>query len=187
MESWGPSGGDWIELPPPGIANLIAGLPGRGVLGELALDHVGIAVRDVEEAVERFSALLGLHDWKVSTIEMPVEFQCAEQLTGARIAYGQMGPIQLELVQPTKGSWTPADFLEKRGEGMYHFGFRVPDVAAAIAGAEGAGLRIGTLGVDQGGPPLVAYTEPDDLFGVSLEFVGPVFPQSMLKSFEEIR
>lgn len=187
MVAWGTSDGDWIQLGNPDAANLLAQLAGRGVVGELALDHVGIAVRDVDEAVERFSTVLGLHDWTVSTLEMPVEFRCVEQLVGARTGFTRMGPINVELVQPTEGPWTPADFLDTRGEGLYHLGFRVPDVAAAIAGAESAGLRIASTGVHKDSPALWAYTEPDSFFGMSLEFVGPQVHQSILKSFEQVR
>jgi catechol 2,3-dioxygenase-like lactoylglutathione lyase family enzyme len=185
MNSWVTDNGGWIDLPAVETFRTLAQLPGRGAVGELTLDHVGLAVRNVEDAVGRFSKWLGVHTWTVSTIGVPVEFRCAEQLAGARIALAQMGPIAIELVQPTEGGWTPADFLETRGEGVYHLGFRVPDVGAAVRAAEAGGLKVATIGTHEN-EQCFAYTEPDGLCGLGLEFVGPRFPTSAVKAVETV-
>lgn len=187
-DSWGDVDGKWITMPTPDAAMNIAQLPGRGVLGEMALHHVGVAVHDLDAAVARFGELLGLHDWMLSTISADTEFRCAEEISGARTAFAQMGPINLELVQPTEGSWTPREFLDTRGEGVYHLGIRVPDVGAAITRAEGVGLRVATVGRHaEADGPLWAYMENDDSHGVSLELVGPRFHTDMAVEIHRVQ
>jgi methylmalonyl-CoA/ethylmalonyl-CoA epimerase len=168
---------EWMELPPQGpIPDPVALL---GALGELSLDHVGVAVLDVDEAMSRFGKQLGIHGWVRSTFAQTSVYRGEQTRIGGNVATATMGRINLELVQPTIGSWTPFDILRERGEGLYHLGFRVPDVAEAQRRAEAAGMRVALVGV-HADTPLFTYSESDDLCGVCIELVGPRMPKAMV-------
>jgi methylmalonyl-CoA/ethylmalonyl-CoA epimerase len=177
---------EWTELPAPGAAAWLTTLAGRDVLGDIALDHVGVAVRDVDEAIERFSSRLGLHDWIRSTFSTTSTYRGVEQVIGGSVATAAMGPINLELVQPTAGLWTPVEVLDERGEGLYHLGFRVPDVAVATQRARDAGLEPALLAT-HGTTSIFTYTDGADLLGVTVEVVGPRIPAGMVTSAEAVR
>jgi methylmalonyl-CoA/ethylmalonyl-CoA epimerase len=176
---------EWTHMPPSKPEAWLAMLAGRGAFGELALDHVGLAVRDVDEAMERLGAQLGLHDWIRVTFSTPATYFGEEQVIGGNVATATMGPINIELVQPTQGSWTPVDVLESRGEGLYHLGFRVPDIDAAVDRARQAGVQLALIG-KHGSAPIFAYSDPDGLLGVTIELVGPRTPAQMVTSMEVV-
>jgi catechol 2,3-dioxygenase-like lactoylglutathione lyase family enzyme len=176
---------EWVPMPAPNSWAWLSMLAGRGVFDELALDHVGVAVEDVDAAMERFGARLGLHDWIRATFSTTSTYRGVEQVIGGNVATAAMGPINLELVQPTQGSWTPRDVLETRGEGLYHLGFRVPDLAAAAQRAQEAGYQVELLAA-HGKTPMFTYMERDELFGVCVELVGPAMPQGMVTSTEPV-
>jgi methylmalonyl-CoA/ethylmalonyl-CoA epimerase len=174
-------GGDWMELPPPDAARARL----MGAIGECVMDHVGVAVRDVDAAIARFKTLIGVNNWGRSRFRQDASYRGEKTVIGGNVATASLGPINVELVQPTEGSWTPFDFLRDRGEGIYHLGFRVPDVAAAWQRCEAAGLRVALIGVHAGNP-LFTYSDDDDLFGVCVELVGPRMPRGMVHEFTEI-
>jgi len=169
--------GEWMELPPSLEAR--APLKLLGELGEMTLDHVGIAVRDVDEAVARFGREIGIHDWMRSTFATTSVYKGEDQRIGGHVATASMGFLNIELVQPTDGAWTPVDVLKTKGEGLYHLGFRVPDVAESSRRMKDAGMRVSLLGT-HGETPLFIYSESDDLFGVCIELVGPRMPAGMI-------
>jgi methylmalonyl-CoA/ethylmalonyl-CoA epimerase len=176
---------EWFELPALGSIPAPLPLALLGGLGELRLDHVGVAVRDVDEAMQRFGRQLGVRDWTRSTFATTATYRDREQVVGGNVATATMGVINIELVQPTQGSWTPVDVLEARGEGLYHLGFRVPDVAEAARLARLAGVRVALVGT-HGETPLFAYTESDDVHGVCIEMVGPRMPRTMITAAEQV-
>jgi methylmalonyl-CoA/ethylmalonyl-CoA epimerase len=177
---------DWKEIPAPSSFAWLSPVADSGALGELALDHVGVAVHDVDAAMERFGARLGLHDWVLSTFSITSTYRGTEQLIGGKVATAAMGPINLELVQPTHGAWTPVDVLEKRGEGLYHLGFQVPDLAVAAQKAQEVGLDIELISL-HASVPVFTYSDSSELFGITVELVGPRVPIKMITSAEAIR
>jgi methylmalonyl-CoA mutase C-terminal domain/subunit len=125
------------------------------------LDHVGIAVASLAEALSVYPAMLGLEPVHVE--DVPAE--------GVRVALLPLaGGGAIELLEPLEAGSTVGRFLAKRGPGVHHLSFRVPDCGAAIRAAEAAGVR--TL------PPaprpgsrgsLVAFFDPRDTGGVLIE------------------
>jgi methylmalonyl-CoA epimerase len=126
------------------------------------LDHIGIAVASIEEALPAYRAVL---DLEVSHVEeVPAE--------GVRVAFLPIsGGGAIELLEPTRGSGSPvARFLERRGPGVHHLSFRVPDCRAAIRGAEAAGIRALPPAPRPGSrESLVAFFDPRDTGGVLIE------------------
>lgn len=124
------------------------------------LAHVGIAVRSLEPAVERWTRGLGFVLESTETLDS----------MGLRLAFLRAGDAVVELLEPTRPDATVAKFLEKRGEGIHHLSFFVDDLEAALAWAEAAGLelidrapRAGSHGTE------IAFLHPRALGGVLVE------------------
>jgi len=126
------------------------------------LDHVGIAVSGLAPAIARWRTLLGEPDG-------PPE-EVASQ--GVRVAFLTSGPVEVELLEPTRPESAVGKFLVRRGEGLHHLAFRVPSVDEALNDVVGHG---GTV-VDRVGRPgargrRVGFAHPAAFGGVLVEFV----------------
>jgi methylmalonyl-CoA/ethylmalonyl-CoA epimerase len=127
------------------------------------LDHVGIAVRRLDEGIARYQ-LLGLGPESIE--DLPAE--------GIRAAFLPAGDVRLELLESTRADSAIATFLERRGEGLHHVAFRVDDVREAIASAEIAGFRLVDREPRRGARGrLVAFVHPKSVHGVLVELVQP--------------
>jgi len=125
------------------------------------LDHLAVAVRDLQVALRAFEAL-GLRCSHVE--EVPGE--------EVRVAFVPAGDVALELLEPTSSSGVVARFLASRGEGVHHVAFRVSSLQEALSQAHAAGLRpvppaprLGARGTR------VAFLNPKDTSGVLVELV----------------
>ena len=124
------------------------------------LAHVGIAVRSLEPAVERWTRGLGFTPERIETLES----------MGLRLAFLKAGDAVIELLEPTRPDSTIAKFLEKRGEGIHHLSFFVDDLEAALAAAEAAGLELIDRTPRAGGHGTqIAFLHPRALGGVLVE------------------
>jgi methylmalonyl-CoA epimerase len=125
----------------------------------MRLDHIGILVRDIREALPLYTERLGLR------AEPPVELP--EQQV--RVAFLHADEGRLELLQPTAPDSGLARVLEKRGEGLLHLCFEVDDIEAALRRLEAAGVPL----VDRHAWPsphgLAAFLHPRGFHGVSIE------------------
>ncbi len=124
------------------------------------IDHIGIVVKDLDEAIRGYSEGLGL---KVKMVEHSEEFN-------VKIAFLPVGEVLVELLQPT-GPGMIQDFLKGHGEGLHHICYRVPDIHQAME-------RIGkTLELRDKKPrpgaagSFVAFLEPASIFNVETELV----------------
>ena len=128
----------------------------------MRIDHLGIAVKSLSEALPRFESLLRAR----GSAPEPVESQ------GVRVAFLEAGESHLELLEPLRPDSAVGRFLEKRGEGIHHLAFHVADVAEALAGVRSGGgrlvdevPRIGARG------RIVGFAHPSAFHGVLVEFV----------------
>jgi len=126
------------------------------------IDHVGIAVADMEEALRRYGAALGV----VPSVRKTMEKD------GIEAAMLDLGSTHVELISPSRPDSTIAGFLEKRGEGLHHVAYRVDDIRAALAALREGGARlldeeprVGVMG------HLVAFVHPKSFNGVLTELV----------------
>lgn len=124
------------------------------------LAHVGIAVRALEPAIERWTRGLGFTLESTETLDM----------MGLRLAFLRSGDAVIELLEPMGPDAVVAKFLEQRGEGIHHLSFLVDDMEGALAQAEAAGLalidrtpREGSHGTE------IAFLHPSALGGVLVE------------------
>jgi len=125
------------------------------------LHHIGIAVANLEEALQRF-ATMGFQAG-------PPEVVASE---GVRLAFVRSGDAQLELLESLTPDGVIGRFLAKRGEGLHHLAFRTPDIRAAIADLRARGFQLLNEEPRRGHHGrLVAFIHPKSAHGVLLELV----------------
>jgi methylmalonyl-CoA/ethylmalonyl-CoA epimerase len=126
------------------------------------LDHIGIAVADVNEALAFYRDALGL------------EIGPAEEVASQRVRahFVSVGGAALELLEGTAADSPITKFIEKRGPGLHHITLRVDDIRAALATLKARGARL----IDETPRPgahgsLVAFVHPSAAHGVLVELV----------------
>jgi methylmalonyl-CoA/ethylmalonyl-CoA epimerase len=129
-----------------------------------ALNHVGIAVRSIEDQRPYYERTLG------------AQFEGIEDVANqkVRVAFFRINDVRLELLEPTDPSSAVAKFLETRGEGLHHLAFTVDDIKQRIAELQQSGLRM----IDQcprtGAHRMqIAFVHPKSTFGVLTELCEP--------------
>jgi methylmalonyl-CoA/ethylmalonyl-CoA epimerase len=131
------------------------------------IDHVGIAVRDLDAAVDLYTSIFGL----------TVAGRETNEAQGVReamlhVADGPAGSSYVQLLEPLGPDTPVGRFLATRGEGVHHIGYGVEDVAAALAALRDQGVRLvderprhGSLGA------AIAFLHPKSVGGVLTELV----------------
>ncbi len=135
------------------------------------LQHIGVAVRDVNQAARRFEQLFRL------TADEPRTDQHNGQQLDMKIDMGN-DRLWLHLVQPTVQNHRVSAFLEKYGEGLEHICIEVADIRKAVYRARQAGIALEEqkiyLDREDG---LEAFVEAKDTYGVTIELIEP-YPTS---------
>jgi methylmalonyl-CoA/ethylmalonyl-CoA epimerase len=104
-----------------------------------SIDQIGIVVRDIDRVIESWSRLLGIGPWDSREMETTDR---AGRKAKTRLAFANIGHLQIELIQSIEGKTFYADFLEKHGDGIHHLGVRVEDVDAETANLEKKGVKV---------------------------------------------
>ncbi|MCD6494004.1 MAG: methylmalonyl-CoA epimerase [Archaeoglobaceae archaeon] len=125
------------------------------------IDHIGIAVSNLDEAMELYKKL----GFEVKEVE-----EVAEQKV--KVAMLPVGESKIELLEATSEDSAIAKFIEKRGEGIHHIAINVEDIEKALENAKNEGLKL----IDEkprvgAGGKKVAFVHPKSTKGVLLEFV----------------
>jgi methylmalonyl-CoA/ethylmalonyl-CoA epimerase len=124
------------------------------------LDHVGIAVSDIEDALKFYRDALGLE------IEVPEDVDSQ----GVRAHFIPAGEAALELLEATTEDSPIARFVAKRGPGLHHITLRVDDISAALEQLETLGVRLSDPPPRRGADgSLVAFIHPAAAHGVLVE------------------
>ncbi len=124
------------------------------------VDHIAVAVRDVEKAAEFYEKVLGLTLGGIEEVEgMDV-----------KVGFLPVGDTRIELVQPLDPNSGLAKFIEKRGEGIHHICYEVDDVKEALQTCKARGARL----IDETPRPgahktLVGFIHPKSTGGVLTE------------------
>jgi methylmalonyl-CoA/ethylmalonyl-CoA epimerase len=120
--------------------------------------HVGIAVPDLDAALSFYRDVLGL-------VPHP-----PEQADGATIVSLPFGDSEVELLSPLVPESPVAKFLERRGPGIHHICYRVPDLDAALAACRSAGYRlVDDIPRTGAGGRRIAFVHPKATAGILLE------------------
>lgn len=124
------------------------------------VEHIGIAVRNLEEASEIYERLLGCTAYK--------EEEVASE--GVRTLFFKAGPNKIELLEATGDDSPIARFIAKRGEGVHHIAFAVEDIRSEMARLKEKGFTVlqeePIKGADN---KWVAFVHPRDTTGVLIE------------------
>ena len=126
------------------------------------IEHLGIAVKSLDEAIPYYENILGMNCYSIE--EVPDQ--------KVKTAFFKVGQTKLELLEPTSEESPIAKFIEKRGEGIHHLAFAVEDgVANALAEMEGKGVRLIDKAPRKGAEGLnIAFIHPKSTHGVLTEF-----------------
>jgi methylmalonyl-CoA epimerase len=128
----------------------------------MTVDHIGIAVRSIDQALAFYRDTLGIEPAHRGVVAQ-------EQVEAAMLPAGNS---RIELLQPTAEDSIVARFLERRGEGMHHLALQVDDVEAAAAAVRQSGRRLVTDRVQIGAEGYkYVFVHPSETGGVLLELV----------------
>ena len=124
------------------------------------IEHIGIAVKDLESANELYARLLGEQPYKQEEVERE----------GVMTSFFQVGPNKIELLEATKEDSPIAKYIEKRGEGVHHIAFEVEDIRAEMARLKEEGFRLLSEEPKRGADnKMVAFVHPKSANGVLIE------------------
>ncbi|HEX9980492.1 MAG TPA: methylmalonyl-CoA epimerase [Flavobacterium sp.] len=124
------------------------------------IEHIGIAVKNLEQANEIFGKLFGTRPYKAETVESE----------GVSTSFFLNGPNKIELLEATNPESPIAKFIEKRGEGIHHIAFDVDDIVAEMERLKGEGFIILNETPKKGADnKLVAFLHPKGTHGVLVE------------------
>ena len=125
------------------------------------IDHLGIAVANLEEAAKEYEAILGVKRGEIEEV--------AEQKV--RVIMFEVGESRVELLEPTADDSPIAKFLAKKGPGLHHVGYGVDDIHEALKKAKEAGARLLNEEPKKGAHGAqIAFVHPKSLSGVLTEF-----------------
>ena len=125
------------------------------------IEHLGIAVKSLEEAIPYYENILGLKCYSIEEV--------ADQKV--KTAFFKVGQTKIELLEPTSEDSPIAKFIEKRGEGIHHMAFAIEDgVANALAEVEAKGVRLIDKAPRKGAEGLnIAFLHPKSTCSVLTE------------------
>jgi methylmalonyl-CoA/ethylmalonyl-CoA epimerase len=126
----------------------------------LKVDHIGIAVKSIDEAKKLYHDLLGLPHAGNETVQ-------EQKVT---TAFFPVGDTEVELLESTAPDGPIAKYLEKRGEGVQHIAFRVDNIEEALAELKGKGIQLIDEKPRKGaGGARIAFLHPKSTYGVLVE------------------
>ncbi|MPM24136.1 hypothetical protein SDC9_70617 [bioreactor metagenome] len=96
------------------------------------IEHIGIAVKSIEEQLPYYEGVLGLKCYNIETVE--------DQKV--KTAFFKIGQTKIELLEPTSEESTIAKFIEKRGEGIHHIAFATKNLNETLQEIEAKGVRL---------------------------------------------
>ncbi|HEC42776.1 MAG TPA: methylmalonyl-CoA epimerase [Bacteroides sp.] len=125
------------------------------------IEHIGIAVSNLEEAIRYYEDVMGLECYAIEEV--------ADQKV--RTAFFMVGESKIELLESTDHEGPVGKFIEKRGQGIHHIAFAMEDASKALEEAEEKGVQLidrtsrrGAEGLD------IGFLHPKSTFGVLTEF-----------------
>lgn len=124
------------------------------------LEHIGIAVRDLEVSIKTYETLLSTNCYKRETVESE----------GVITAFFQTEHTKIELLEATNEKSPIHKFIQKKGEGIHHMAFEVEDIKNEMSRLKKEGYRLLNKEPKQGADQkLVCFIDPKDSHGVLIE------------------
>lgn len=136
------------------------------------INHIGVVVRNLDEALRRFSETLGIGPFRSFEASFPdAKLWGKPESSTLKIAFGNLGTVLFEVMEPLAGRSLHGEFLEKHGEGIQHIGFVVPDIQADLATLRANGLRIALEASIEVNQSYIAYVESDEGSAIFWELI----------------
>lgn len=124
------------------------------------IEHIGIAVKDLEASNALFASLFGVGHYKIEEVVSE----------GVKTSFFKAGPNKIELLEATNPKSPIAKFIEKKGEGVHHIAFAVTDIVSEIARLKNEGFIVLNETPKKGADnKLVAFLHPKSSNGVLIE------------------
>jgi methylmalonyl-CoA/ethylmalonyl-CoA epimerase len=124
------------------------------------LEHIGIAVKNLEKANMLFSALLGRQHYKIEEVESE----------GVKTSFFEVSGVKIELLEATREDSPIAKFIEKRGEGIHHLAFEVENLENSIAAYQEKGFQLINPTPKKGADnKMICFLHPKSTQGVLVE------------------
>ena len=124
------------------------------------IEHIGIAVRDLEKSNKLFASLFGESHYKIEEVASE----------GVKTSFFKSGPNKIELLEATNQESPIAKFIDKKGEGIHHIAFAVDNIKSEIARLEKEGFIVLNKKPKKGADnKLVAFLHPKSTNGVLIE------------------
>lgn len=124
------------------------------------LEHIGIAVKNMDQTNTLFAALLGQSHYKIEAVESE----------GVRTSFFNVGGVKIELLEAVRNDSPIARFIDKRGEGIHHLAFSVSDISQSVQSYKEKGFEIiddvPKKGADN---KLICFLHPKSTAGVLIE------------------
>ncbi len=133
------------------------------------IEHIGIAVKNLNDSIPVYEALLGSPCYKKERVESE----------NVETAFFQAGPNKIELLESSKSDGVIAGFIEKKGEGIHHIAFDVADIRAEMERLKKAGFRLLNDEPKKGADnKLICFVHPKTTNGVLVELCQEMVPES---------
>lgn len=130
------------------------------------IDHLGVMVRDIDEAVKVFSEIFGLKkDDSPPYTDSEGDFKSVQMTAGE---------INIELIEPVNPNGSLANFLQKRGEGLHHISFEVDDIDRGLELLRAKGVRLINEKAQTIGDMRFAFVHPAATKGILVELTQRV-------------
>ena len=140
------------------------------VMDRLNIDQVCIVVKDIEKSISQLSSLFNIGPWRRMVMDAPDSILHGKQTPlKAQLAFANIGPVELELIEPGEGESNYTDFLNAKGEGVHHLRVIVSDMENDMAKFKENGIEP----LQHGENPNVkfAYMDTEGVAGVIIELV----------------
>ena len=125
------------------------------------LEHIGIAVKNLQQANALFAKLLGRAHYKVEAVESE----------GVKTSFFEIGGVKIELLEASREDSPIAKFIDKKGEGIHHLAFEVDDIDKSIQAYEKKGFVLVQPKAKKGADnKLICFLHPKTTGGVLIEF-----------------
>jgi len=127
----------------------------KDILGNRVITQIGIVVRDIEAVSEAYATFFGVEKpqwfWTDGYEKAHTTVYGQPSQARAKLAFFDMGSVQLELIEPDENPSTWREFLDKYGEGVHHIAFVIKDMDGKIKKLEQNGMRLIQRGDYEGG------------------------------------
>lgn len=126
-----------------------------GWLGNRVITQIGILVHDIEQVSGAYAEFFGVDKPPIAETDSPdmakTRYRGQETAARAKLAFFDMGPLQLELIQPDSEPSTWREYLDRHGEGPHHIAFVIEGMEEKVMLLEGRGFPLQQRGEYEGG------------------------------------